>query len=52
MRHMKRADYRQLLREEAEARQTAHEALSLEQRVAKAKSRRGQSAKELQRLQS
>jgi hypothetical protein len=49
---MKRADYRKLLREEAEARQKAHEALSLEQRVAKAKSRRGQSFKELQRLQA
>jgi len=52
MKHMKRVEYRKLKREEAEARQTAHEALSLEQKVAKAQSRRGQSAKELQRLQA
>lgn len=52
MRHMKRADYRQLKREEAEARQTAHATLSREQKIAKAQRRRGQSAKELQRLQA
>jgi hypothetical protein len=52
MKHMKRVEYRKLKREEAEARQTAHEALSLEQRVAKAQRRRGQSVRELQRLQS
>ena len=52
MKHMKRVEYRKLKREEAEARQKAHEVLSLEQKVAKAKSRRGQSFKELQRLQA
>tara|TARA_R100001129_G_scaffold64452_1_gene44031 strand:+ start:6876 stop:7034 length:159 start_codon:yes stop_codon:yes gene_type:complete len=52
MKHMKRVEYRKLKREEAEARQKAHDALSLEQKIAKAKSRRGQSAKELKRLQA
>jgi hypothetical protein len=52
MRHMKRADYRKLLREEAEARQKAHATLSKEQKIAKAQRRRGQSVRELQRLQA
>ena len=40
----------QLRKEEAEQRQAAHNKLTIEQKIAKAKSRRGNSKKELARL--
>lgn len=50
MKHMKITAYRELKREQATARQTAHNLLTNEQKIAKAVSRRGQSARELEKL--
>ena len=43
-------EIKQLRKEEAEKRQAAHNKLTIEQKIAKAKSRRGNSKKELARL--
>lgn len=43
-------EIKQLRKEEAEQRQAAHNKLTIEQKIAKAKSRRGNSKKELARL--
>ena len=47
---MKRVDRRKQRQEEAAIRQAEYDALTIEQRIARAKARRGRSKKELRRL--